>query len=131
VKEIFSLQAKFHILTDENVNNAVSEQLRKRGVDATRVIDVVPAGTKDDDLLEYAYQHGYSIVTHDERIRKHVEKRLASGKEHCGVFIAGDNFQGEDGIGRIVEFVADYDALIKAGAASLQNDVYNHSIYIK
>jgi predicted nuclease of predicted toxin-antitoxin system len=124
-------QNKLLVLIDENMSNAVAEQLRKRGVDVTRVIDILPTGTKDDPLLEYAYQHGYSLVTHDQRIRKHIDKRFAAAKEHCGVFIAGDEVQGEDGVGRIVAFVAEYDELIKGGAASLEDDVYNQSLYIK
>jgi hypothetical protein len=41
------------------------------------------------------------------------------------------SFKAMNGVGRIVEFVADYDELIKGGAATLQDDVYNQVIYIK
>src|SRR5690349_12212626 len=112
-------QAKFLSLVDENMSNAVAEQLQRRGVDTIRVIDVLPTGTKDDRLQEYAYQHGYTLLTHDENIRSHIDNRPSEGKEHCGVFIAPNALQGPKGIGRIVEYVTEYDELIKAGAATL------------
>lgn len=123
-------QLKFLVLIDENMANGVVEGLEKRSVEVRRVIDVVPAGTKDDPLLEFAYQHGYTLITHDENIKRHVEKRVDAAKEHCGVFIAPNKLQGPDGIGRIVDFIAEYDAFIKGGAASLENDVYNKITYI-
>jgi predicted nuclease of predicted toxin-antitoxin system len=123
-------QTKFLVLTDENISNAVAEQLKKRGVDAERVIDLLPEGTGDDTLLEYAYQQGYSLVTYDKRIRKHINIRTTDGKEHCGVFIAAEELQGDAGIGRIVEFFTELNELIKGGAARLEDDVYNQVNYI-
>jgi hypothetical protein len=123
-------QTKFLVLTDENISNAVAEQLKKRGVDAERVIDLLPEGTDDDALLEYAYEHGYSIVTYDKRIRKHIDKRVSEGNDHCGVFIAPEDLQGDIGIGRIVEFLTEFNELVNGGAATLHDDVYNQIIYI-
>jgi predicted nuclease of predicted toxin-antitoxin system len=123
-------QTKFLVLTDENISNAVAEQLKKRGVDAERVIDLLPEGTDDDALLEYAYQHGYTIVTHDERIKSHVGQRVAEGKTYCGVIIAAHDLQGTNGIGRIVGYLAELNEFIEGGAATLENDVYNRINYI-
>jgi predicted nuclease of predicted toxin-antitoxin system len=123
-------QLKFLVLTDENMENAISEQLKKRGIDASRAIDVLPVGTKDDELLEYAFQHGYSIVTYDKNIASHIDSRLDAGKKYAGVFIATEKLQGGKGVGLIIDFIADYDALIKGGAASVEDDVYNRTIYI-
>lgn len=124
-------QAKLFILVDENMGNAISDQLKEHGVDASRATEHLAFGTSDDDLLEYAYQHGYSIVTHDERIRGHIDKRFEAGKEHCGVFIAPHDLQGDKGIGRVINEIVEYDELIKGGAATLEGDVYNQTIYIK
>jgi hypothetical protein len=123
-------QTKFLVLTDENISNAVAEQLKKRGVDAERVIDLLPEGTDDDALLEYAYEHGYSILTHDERIKSHVEQRVSTGKSYCGVIIAPHELQGPSGIGRIVGYLSELNEFIKGGAATLENDVYDRINYI-
>ena len=87
-------QERFRILADENIANAVVEQLIKNGVDATRLIAVLPESTPDPDVLEFAFNEGYTILTHDERITRHIKVRQDAGQEYCGVFIAGDHLQG-------------------------------------
>jgi hypothetical protein len=52
----------------------------------------------------------------------HVNARIAEGKEHCGVFIAGDHLQGPKGIGKIVEELALWHEAIMNDAASLQHE---------
>jgi hypothetical protein len=47
------------------------------------------------------------------------------------VFIAPHDLQGDKGIGSIVKYITGYDTRIKEGKATLENDVYNQSIYIK
>jgi hypothetical protein len=37
----------FKVMTDEQVPNAVAEQLVKKGLDAVRLIDNLPQGTTD------------------------------------------------------------------------------------
>jgi hypothetical protein len=124
-------QMKLMILVDENMSKAISDQLKTHGVDASRATEHIAEGASDDDLLEYAYQNGYSLVTHDKRIQSHIDKRFEDGKEHCGVFIAPEKTQGPHGIGQVVNFIVEYDTLIKGGAATLQDDVYNQTIYIE
>lgn len=117
------------VLADEDIENAVSEQLTKRGIEAKCVSDVLPIGIDDNTLLEYAYQHSYTIITIYHDIAQQITKRISEGKNYSGVFVADKYLEG--GIGYIIDFIADYDKLIKGGAASLQDDVYNQTIYIK
>jgi hypothetical protein len=124
-------QNQFKILTDEHIAGGVVQQLRKNGVMVERVEDTVGKGTPDPDVLEYANQHGYTLLTHDESIVAHITNRLNSGSNHCGVFIAPNQFRGSKGIGRIVDYVTEWHELIIGGAASLQNDVYNQVNYVK
>lgn len=98
---------EFRILADENVAKAVVGQLVKNGIIAERVQNVLPESTPDPDVLEYCYQHGYALVTHDERITGHIKIRQDAGQEYCGVFIAGDHLQGTKGIGRIVTYLTE------------------------
>jgi predicted nuclease of predicted toxin-antitoxin system len=124
-------QAKFLILVDENMSNAVVEQLQKRGLDAIHESDVLPTGIEFDALLEYAHQNSYSIIASDQSIAEYIQKRTEFGKEYSGVFIANKDMREEASIGRILDFIAEYDEAIKGGAARRKDDVYNQTIYIK
>lgn len=59
------LQENLRILTDENVSKTVTDQLRAKGVDANRLIDHIPEGTPDPDVLEFAHENGFALLTHD------------------------------------------------------------------
>lgn len=120
--------AQLMLMTDEHVANAISEQLLQKGIHVVRLIDVLAVGTPDPEVIEYCYQHGYALITLDERIRSHFNKRINDGKEHAGVFIGSHALQGTKGIGSIVNFIAYYDEAIKAGAGTVENDVYNRII---
>lgn len=120
---------EFKVMTDENMANAVAEQLVKKGVNAIRLLDVLPHGTLDPELLEYCHQHGYALVTLDERIKGHIQDRHTEGKEHAGVFI-GANLSDTQKIGVVVNFIVFINDSINIGAATTENDVYNQVIYI-
>lgn len=120
----------FKVMTDEHLANAISKQLTQKSVHTVRLIDVLPTGTPDPEVLEYCHIHGFSLITLDERMRGHAETRHMDDKEHAGVFIGTNRLQGDKGIGTIVNFIAFYDEAIKSGAASLVDDVYNQVIYI-
>jgi hypothetical protein len=124
-------QNQFRILTDEHIAGAIVQQLRNNGVDVARVEDTIGKGTPDPDVLEYAYQHGYTFLTHDEAIVAHTTSRLNSGKSHAGVFIAPNHLRGKKGIGPVVEYVTEWHEVIAAGAATLQDEVYNQVNYVK
>jgi uncharacterized protein DUF5615 len=121
---------KFLIMTDENVANAVSEQLVKKGVDSIRLIDVLPESTPDPEVLEYCHVHDYALVTLDRGMEGHITERINANMEHAGVFI-GTGPQDGSQVGIIVNFIKEYDDLIKGGAASVEDDVYNQVIHIK
>ena len=122
--------SEFKLLADEHIAGAVIDQLNGKDVDIRRVIDILPEGTPDPDLLEFAHENGYALLTHDEHITRHLAARQQDGKAHGGVFIAGQLLQGKGGIGTIVKFIAEYNELIEGGAATVQGDVYNQIIYI-
>jgi predicted nuclease of predicted toxin-antitoxin system len=123
-------QQRFMILTDEQVAKAIVTQLRNHGVVVERVEDTVGKGTLDPELLEYAYTNGYTLLTHDERIVGHITARLETGKEHAGVFIALHHLRNSKGVGQIIEEIVFWHQAVQAGAATLQNDVYNQIRYI-
>ncbi|MDQ7025876.1 MAG: DUF5615 family PIN-like protein [Anaerolineae bacterium] len=125
------IENQFKILTDEHIAKAIVQQLRKNGVIVDRVEDTVGKGTPDPDLIEYAHQNNYCLLTHDEHIVSHVKNRANAGFQHSGVFIAGDHLKKPEGIGRIVSEIIFWHSAMLEGAASIQNDVYNQVNYIK
>ena len=120
----------FKVLADENITAAVIDQLVGKDVHIERVSQFLPEGTPDPDILHYAHENGYALLTHDKEITGHIVSRHNEGKGHAGVFIAGDHLQGQHGIGRIVTFILEYNEVIEAGAGTVQDDVYNHVTYI-
>jgi hypothetical protein len=124
-------QSNFKILADVHIPAAVVEQLRKRGVTVETVPDLLGQDTPDPDILEYAYEKGYTVLTHDKKMQKHVNDRVAAGQEYCGVIIGGDHLQGVNGIGKIVEEVAFLHEAIEGNAATLQDEVYNQIRWLR
>ena len=120
----------FKLLADENIAGAVIDQLAGKGVEIRRVSHVLPEGTPDPDVLAYAHENGYVLLTHDEQITRHIATRHKEEKRQGGVFIAGHHLQGQRGIGTIVTFIVEYHELIAGGAGTLQDDVYNQITYI-
>lgn len=127
---IQSQPVEFMVMTDEHLANAIAQQLTQKGVNTVRLIDHLPAGTPDPEVLEYCHHHGYALITLDEHIQGHINKRLTDGNEHAGVFIGRSHLQGDKGIGTIVNFIAFYHNTIQEGAATVEDDVYNQTIFI-
>lgn len=92
------IPTEFKVITDEHIANAVQEQLASKGVNAVRLIDILPEGTSDPEVLEFAHQNGYVLVTLDKNMMKHITNRIDDDKEHSGVFI-GINLHGKEQIG--------------------------------
>jgi uncharacterized protein with PIN domain len=70
---------RFHL--DENVDPAVADGLRRRGVDVTTTQQVGLLRASDEKQLEFALAEGRTFVTHDEDL-------LALAKEgvaHAGI----------------------------------------------
>jgi len=118
------------VMTDEHLANAIVEQLMEKGITAVRLIDHLPVGTPDPEVLEYCYQHGYVLITLDEPMRGHINARIRQGLDHAGVFLGTKDMQGTRGIGTIVNFVVFFSDAIEAGAATIEDDVYNRVIPI-
>jgi predicted nuclease of predicted toxin-antitoxin system len=55
---------RFHC--DENVDPAIADGLRRRGIDVTIPSDVGLLGASDNQHLEFAIKEGRMLVTHDD-----------------------------------------------------------------
>ncbi len=97
--------SKLKIFTDEHIDSAIVDQLRRAGIDVLRCEDIGMKSADDSELLTYAAQNGYSLLSMDDDVtRLHIEY-MQAGKHHKGIFFAPmARFQGRDGIGPIVRY---------------------------
>ena len=72
--------AKLIFYTNESVNIAVAEGLKRRGVKVITAKDARNLGLSDEEQIEYARQKGMVIVTHDDDFLS-----LAMEFEHKGI----------------------------------------------
>jgi predicted nuclease of predicted toxin-antitoxin system len=85
---------KFHL--DENVNNAIAQGLRRRGIDVTTTPEQFLIGISDQAQLEFALSQNRVIFTQDTdflRINR-------TNTEHYGIVYC---WQGKKSIGEIIK----------------------------
>lgn len=94
------------LLLDENLNKAIAEQLRSRGVDTAVTEDPPSRGRSDGDLFDRAAQERRAFVTYDiDDLRVISNDRMTAELDHHGlILLSGKRFpQGAQSIGAIVE----------------------------
>ena len=90
----------------------------------------MPEGAPDPDLLEYAHENGYALLTHDQKITRSYRRTAQRRQRTRWRVHRWQASAGEHGIGTIVTSILEYHALIEAGAGTVQDDVDNHVKYI-
>ncbi|VVB84753.1 Uncharacterised protein [uncultured archaeon] len=75
-------EKRIKIYADENVNVAIIEGLKRRGVEAWSAIDKGKLGLSDEEQLRYALEERVIIFTHDDDFLSMVAE---SGIDHCGI----------------------------------------------
>ncbi|MGB8217967.1 MAG: DUF5615 family PIN-like protein [Candidatus Methanoperedens sp.] len=75
-------EKRIRIYADENVNVAIVEGLKRRGVEVWSAIDKGNLGLSDEEQLSYALEEKATIFTHDDDFLSMAEE---SGIEHCGI----------------------------------------------
>ena len=70
---------RFHL--DENVDPAIADGLRRRGVDVTTTQEAGLLRSPDDPQLAFALAEGRTLVTHDEDFLS----RARQGVDHLGI----------------------------------------------
>lgn len=76
---------KISIYTDESVNIAIAEGLKRRGVDAFSARDLGKLGLTDEEQLIFAKDKGAAIFTHDADFLRLAVKWIDEGKSHHGI----------------------------------------------
>ena len=54
------------LLTDEHVSPAVANALGSEGIDAVTIYDTPVVGEADPDVLAFASENGYAVLTNDQ-----------------------------------------------------------------
>ena len=73
---------------DEHVPFAITEGLRRRGVDVLRVQEDGREGTPDPDLLDRAGELGRVLFTQDEDFLREAARRQHAGEAFAGIVYA-------------------------------------------
>lgn len=73
------------IYTDESVNIAIAEGLKRRKVDAFSARDVGNLGLSDEEQLLFANERKASIFTHDTDFLRIAVNWIKEGKTHYGI----------------------------------------------
>lgn len=102
---------RFHL--DEHVDRAVSEGLRRRGIDVTTTPDAGLRTSSDMAHIEYSRRTGRIIFTEDEDYLV----LSKSGVEHCGIVYCHPSTLT---IGQIIEY------LVLIDACMAEEDMRNH-----
>jgi hypothetical protein len=90
------------IYSDEDVNIAITEGLKRRGIRANSCQEAGNIGLTDEDQIKYANSTKSAILTHDADFLRIIhEKRLS----HFGIIFASQNKLGVGEIIRKIEFL--------------------------
>ena len=76
------------IYCDENIESAIVEGLRRRGIEVISMRDTGDLGKSDEYHLECASELGSVILTHDVDFLKIAHQWHQEGKEHKGILYA-------------------------------------------
>ncbi len=112
-------------LLDEDVDPSIQRQLRRRDkrIDVIRIgdVDTLPKGVTDAQILVWAGENDYIVVTKDRStMPSHIREHMSRRKEFAGLLW----LRPQIGIGQIVE------ELHLIWAASEMEDYRGQAIYI-
>ncbi|MEX2216718.1 MAG: DUF5615 family PIN-like protein [Phycisphaeraceae bacterium] len=77
------MPVKFYM--DVNVPFAITEQLRRRGIDVITAQEDTAGRLSDDELLRRASELGRVVFTHDHRFRAMAEQWIRDGSPFAGL----------------------------------------------
>ena len=82
-------RGKPSLFLDEDVHGVLAEALRKRGYDATHVIDQRRRGVSDENQLVFATAGARCLMTFNvgDFVQLH-NRWIAEGREHAGIIVA-------------------------------------------
>ncbi len=91
-------------LIDENLSVKIARSLRDIDQDVHHITEVLSEGAPDTEVLKFAGDNDFFLITKDNRIRYKPNERAALRKHKVGVFLLG---------GKNVNFLETYQQLIR------------------
>jgi predicted nuclease of predicted toxin-antitoxin system len=76
---------KIRIYTNESVDAAIADGLKRRGVDAFSARDTGSLGLTDEDQLIFAGKEKAAILTHDTDFLRIASRWMDEGRTHHGI----------------------------------------------
>jgi hypothetical protein len=85
---------EIRIYTDESVDVAIAQGLKRRGIDAFSARDRNKLGLTDEEQLNFASAEKAIIFTHDTDFLRIAAKWIYDGRMHSGVIYCHQNAYG-------------------------------------
>jgi hypothetical protein len=113
--------------TDGHIPFSVADQCRRKApdIEIVRCEEIGLKDAPDDAHWEHILTHWRVLVTADRGFLKRAADRNRQGKDHPGIIFVAPHMQGKPCIGQLVDLIVFLHEAVKAGAATLENDVNN------
>jgi hypothetical protein len=85
----------------------------------------------DSELLEYATQNGYALLSMDDDVARLNAEWVKAGKHHGGIFYRRWSSSKDSRVGPMVRECATLAELIEGGVGTLADDIHDQLHYIK
>lgn len=102
--------SSIRIYADENVDHAIVDGLRRRGVTAWSTVDAQTLGTTDEEQLAYAASQRAVLFTHDTDLIAIAREWATQNKQHYGVIYV---HQDALSIGECIRRLKDYADILE------------------
>jgi hypothetical protein len=102
------MAVRFPLLVDEHVPRALVQALQRRGWTVVRVVDLVTElgeGSDDEQVFTYALEHGYVVLSSDERALWRPKRYREQGHPFPGMLCWPQRHRARMTIGEAVEAI--------------------------
>ncbi len=102
------MPGRFPLLIDEHVSGALVQALQRRGWNVVRVVDLTSElgqGADDSEVFAYATEHGYVVLSSDERALWRPGKLRAQGDPFPGMLCWPQRHRDRMTIGEAVDAI--------------------------
>jgi hypothetical protein len=100
------MAGRFPLLLDENIPRSLAQALSPRGWTVERVVDLKPElgpGADDEQVFTYASEHGYVVLSSDERALWRPQQHREQGDTFPGMLCWPQRHRDRMTIGEAVE----------------------------
>lgn len=99
----------YRILVDENTSPRVAELLRGKGHEAAHVSEALEVGATDQEIVTYASERGYSVLTHDDDFLLSEYTRTVPVLYYSDDTL--DTYEIADRVSTVIQYIPDPDDL--------------------